>query len=51
MIKILNKLVPPDKQKKIKDILNSDTFPWFYYETVLSDKEINTPGNKNITLT
>ena len=51
MIKILTKLVPPDRQKKIKDTLNSDTFPWYYYETILSDKEINTPGNKNITLT
>ena len=51
MIKILTKLVPPDRQKKIKDTLNSDTFSWYYYETILSDKEINTPGNENITLT
>jgi len=51
MIKILNNLVSLEKQNKIKDILNSDTFPWFYYGTILSDKEINTPGNKNITLT
>lgn len=51
MIKILNNLVPIERQEKIKDTLNNDTFPWYYYETVLSDKEINTPGNKNITLT
>lgn len=51
MIKILDKLVHPKIQLKIKETLDSDTFPWYYYETVLSDKEINTPGNKNITLT
>jgi len=51
MIKILNDLVPIERQEKIKETLNNDTFPWYYYETVLSDKEINTPGNKNITLT
>ena len=51
MIKILNNLVPKNRQKEIKKTLDSDTFPWYYYDTILSDKEINKPGNKHITLT
>tara|TARA_R110000787_G_scaffold99583_1_gene204210 strand:+ start:1978 stop:2562 length:585 start_codon:yes stop_codon:yes gene_type:complete len=51
MIKVVDNLISKKYQDKIINTVNDNYFPWYFYETILSDEKIKKASNKNITLT
>ena len=40
MIKVVDNLISKKYQDKIINTVNDNYFPWYFYETVLSDEQI-----------
>ena len=40
MIKVVDNLISKKYQDKIINTVNDNYFPWYFYETILSDEEI-----------